>query len=158
MKDITGINLIALASTRRDVIYNCDGRSVPYAKVEIGVVKNPYTGKIEIGVCPYAKNEFGEIFLLYSYAEDLQYQYCMDVARECVFKNIPIPTDVDTFARALIKKKEFARKQADEYISQQLQLPIDKVSSAYARAEWREDVVNSEAAKQLLEEYYKTRK
>lgn len=156
MKDITNTKLEVYKTTRLDVIYNCKGKSVPYAKVALGVVKNPYTDKMEVAISPYARNALGELFPLYSYEEDLQYQYCMQVASDCLIKNLPIPSDVDTFARALMKKKEFARKQADEYVSKQLQIPLDNVSTAYARSEWREDVAESTQAKELLEEYYKS--
>lgn len=76
------------------------------------------------------------------------------MASDCLMKNLPIPSDVDTFARALMQKKEFARKQADEYVRQFMpELPQD-ASTSYTRSEWRDDVINSEVARELLEEYY----
>lgn len=156
MKDITNTKLEVYASKRLDVIYTSEGKSVPYAKVELGVVKNPFTDQIEVAIRPLVKNAFGELFPLYSYEEDLQYQYCMKVASDCLINNLAIPEDVDKFARALMQKKEFARKQADEYVSKQLQKPLEKVSTAYTRSEWREDIAQCVQVKELLEEYYKS--
>lgn len=158
MKDITNTKLEVYKTNRLDVSYNYKGKSVYYAKIELGVVKNPYTDKIEVAIRPLIKNAFGEWYPLYSYEEDVQYQYCMKVASDCMMNNLPIPSDVDTFARALMQKKEFARKQADEYVRKFMpELPQD-ASTCYTRSEWREDIVNSEETKKLLEKYYNSNK
>lgn len=154
MKDITNINLLVYASKRLDISYNYNGKSVLYAKIELGVVKNPFTDKMDVAVCPLVKNALGELTPLYSFEEDLQYRYCMDVADDCMFKGLPIPTEVKEFAMPLMQKKEFARKQADEYVHQFMpELPQD-ASTAYTRSEWYKDVLECDEAKKMLEEYY----
>lgn len=154
MQDITKENIVASSSQKRlDVIYNSNGKSVKYAKVSLAVVNNPYTGKPEVAAKPYVKNAFGELVPLYSFEEDIQYQECMRIAADCTFKGEKIPKDVDDFVRNMMTRKEMARNQADTYVSEQLGIGRDSVSTAYTRSEWREDVVNSPEAQQMLAEY-----
>ncbi len=154
MKDITNTKLKVLMSKTGYVYYNYNEKTVNYAKVEFGVVKNPFTDKIEIAVSPFVKNAYEEFVPLYSYEEDLQYQHYIQICNTCLYNKTPIPSDINAYVLALLQKKEFARKQADEYVRQFMpELPQD-ASTSYTRSEWRDDVINSEVARELLEEYY----
>lgn len=157
MKDITKTKLEVYISKTLDATFKYEGKSVNYAKVEFGVVKNPFTDKIEVAIKPLVKNSNREWVALYSYEEDLQYQYCMQVANNCMENNTPVPSDIDEFVRPMMQKKEFARKQADEHVRMYLSM-ADDLSVGFTRSQWREAVVNSAQAKALLAEYYNSNK
>ena len=139
-----------------NISYNYHGQSVRYAKIALAVVHNPYKGQPDIAVMPYITNDHGEIVPLYSFEDDIQYQEYMHKATQCRLNNQPIPDDIDTYVRNMMKLKEMARKQADAYVKSKLSGPCDDASTEYTRNEWREDVVNSKEAQEILKEYLKS--
>ena len=135
------------------VSYNYYDPGVSYAKVSIAVVNNPYTGQLDIAVKPYFPNDFSELVPVYSYEEDIQCQEGFRIAMQCKTDGKPIPDDVDKFMRNMMARKEMARLQADAYVAERLSIPSDKVGTAYTRSVWREDVVTSKEAQELLAAY-----
>ena len=154
MKEVKKEGFMTSVKTRRlNVGYSYKGQTVTYAKVAIAVVNNPYTGQVDIAVQPYIKDDYGELAPLYSFEEDIQCQEGFRIAYQCKIDDKPIPDDVDKFMRKMMRLKEKAREQADAYVKQYVK--ADDISTSYARSVWREDVVSSKEAKELLEEYHR---
>ena len=159
MEDTKKKEVVLLTEPKRlNVSYNYKEQSITYTKTAIAVVNNPYTGQIEVAVQPYYTNDFGELVPLYSFEEDIQYQECLKIATKLMAEGKPILDDVDKYGRKMMKLKEMARKQADAYIREQLSTTADDISSGYTRNIWREDVVSSKEAQEMLEEYKKQSK
>ena len=155
MKELEKDSLVILKEMILDIGYNYYDPDVRYAKTSIAVVKNPYTVELDIAVKPYFPGEFINLVPVYSYEDDIQCQEGLRIAIQCHTEGTPIPADLDKYMRNMMSRKEAARKQADAYVAERLSLPLDKVSTGYTRSVWREDVVSSKEAKEMLEEYHR---
>ena len=154
MKEAKKDGFMVLKEARRlRVSYNYHGQRVEYAKVDLAVVNNPYTGQLDIAVKPYFTDDFGAYVPLYSFEEDIKYKQFCDIATQCRLNGKPIPQDIDEYVRKMMKLKEMARKQVYAYVKTKLSGPCDDASTEYTRYEWREDIVNSPEAQALLKEY-----
>ena len=155
MNDIRNTELIIvkeLAGVENSYKGN-NGKVVTYATTSIAVVRNPYKGgKLDFAVMPYYDDEYGDSMPLYTYQEDLQYQECRRIINDCRAKGKPVPADVDAFAREMGKRKMQACDAANAHVANALGDPNENCSTGFSKGKWRDIVITSDIAKELMTE------
>ena len=155
MNDIRGLELIIIKE--KAGLYNTyrsdNGKQIDYATTSIAIVRNPYKGgKLDFAVMPYYDDEYGDATPVYTYQEDLQYQECRRIINECRDKGVPVPADVDAFAREMGQRKMKACETANADIAKAFGDPEGTHNAGFSKAKWRDIVTTSDIAKKLMEE------
>jgi len=137
--------------------YTDMGKQIKFGRAGVAVVLNPYTGKYELSVKPYYKDENNEWVELYSFEDDMKYCHYMGIISECEYEGKTIPEEVEKYVRELISKKNFAREQANAFVESHFG-SSKKIETGYAMNKWRDLILEDDDVKKLLEDYLKNKK
>lgn len=169
MSEINEVDNVLVPDTRI-VSIGVNFLNYKYGKATLGVVDNPFTGKREVAIKPYFTNKYGNQVPLYTFEDDIRYEYYNFLVGEYQIACKPIPEKIDTFIKEMDTRKKYAEKQADNKVFEKtmqvmsgeasdfvFSTPEEKAEfiehgkipdTQFATSGWRDAVVNSEVFKE----------